>query len=67
MAIHKYTKEKRAIKIFIKKKFNKQQLEKIMEEVKILGRIDHPNIIRVFEFYEDRERYYIIQELCQGE
>ena len=35
-----------------------------MEEVKILGRIDHPNIIRVFEFYEDRERYYIIQELC---
>lgn len=35
-------------------------------EVNILTKIDHPNIIKMFEFYEDEKRYYIIMELCDG-
>jgi len=28
--------------------------------------MDHPNIIKVYEFYEDEHNFYIIQELCTG-
>ena len=27
---------------------------------------DHPNIIKVFEFYEDVKYFYIVTELCTG-
>jgi calcium-dependent protein kinase len=35
-------------------------------EVQILSELDHPNIVRVFEFYEDNNFFYIITELCIG-
>lgn len=28
--------------------------------------VDHPNIVKLFEFYEDEESMYIITEYCQG-
>jgi calcium-dependent protein kinase len=27
---------------------------------------DHPNIIKVIEFYEDAKYFYIVTELCMG-
>ena len=35
-------------------------------EVEILKQIDHPNIIKIFEFYEDEAFFYIVSELCTG-
>ena len=32
-------------------------------ELEILQKIAHPNIVRVYELLEDKERYYIIMEL----
>jgi len=34
--------------------------------VQILAQLDHPNILRVFEFYEDNHFFYLIRELCNG-
>lgn len=31
-----------------------------MNEVEILQKLDHPNIMKVFELYEDEVNYYII-------
>lgn len=28
--------------------------------------VDHPNIIKLFEFFEDDENIYIITEYCPG-
>lgn len=28
--------------------------------------MDHPNIVRLFEVYQDHKRYFIITELCTG-
>ena len=28
--------------------------------------LNHPNILRVYELYEDMDNYYIITELCSG-
>ena len=35
-------------------------------ELTILKQLDHPNIVKVFEFYEDDDNIYIIEELCKG-
>jgi len=36
-------------------------------ERKILGRLDCPNIIRLNDIYQDRQRYYFTMEYCAGE
>ncbi len=57
----------RAMKV-IKKRYqsNKVEEEKIIKEIKILRKLDHPNIIKVFEFYNTISDFYIISELCSG-
>ena len=34
-----------------------------MHQVNVLKELDHPNIIRIFEFNEDRNSYNIVTEL----
>ena len=38
----------------------------VFTEVGILRLLDHPNIIRLHEFYQDDKNYYIITEYCDG-
>ena len=35
-------------------------------EIKILSLLDHPNIVRLFEVFEDEKNFYLIMELCHG-
>jgi len=35
-------------------------------EIELLRHLDHPNILKLYEVYEDEKRYYIITELCTG-
>ena len=35
-------------------------------EFSLLKSIDHPNIIRLYELYEDRKNYYLVTEYCSG-
>lgn len=35
-------------------------------EIKILTLLDHPNIVRLFEVFEDQKNFYLIMELCTG-
>ncbi len=41
-------------------------LKQFNEEVKILKKIDHPNVIRLHEVYEDKNDIYLIMEECNG-
>ena len=38
----------------------------VWREVEILRHLDHPNIVRLFEAFEDDQRLYIIMEHCEG-
>ena len=40
----------------------------VISEISILKKLDHPNIMKIYEFYEDEKNYYIISEFCdQGD
>ena len=57
---HKKLGEVRAMKVINKKTENAQT------EVDILRKICHPNILNVFEIYEDTKKFYIMSELLEG-
>lgn len=38
----------------------------LLEEVKLLMQLDHPNIVKVYNLYEDTKYYRIVTEYCQG-
>ena len=56
----------RAVKIIDKENMHKEIREELSNEIDILSKLDHPNIIKIFEFFEDKHYFYIIMELCQG-
>lgn len=31
-----------------------------------MSRLDHPNILKLYEVFTDEKRYYIVTELCKG-
>ena len=38
----------------------------IKNEIDILKKLSHPNIVRIYEFYESENYFYLINELCNG-
>ena len=40
--------------------------EEIINEINILMKLDHPNIVKIFEFYNSKTHYYLITEYCEG-
>ena len=45
---------------------NKENEEEIRNEIEVLKNIDHPNIMKIFEFFEDYKNIYLINEYCGG-
>lgn len=41
-------------------------MKMIKNEILIMKLVDHPNIVKLFEFFEDDENFYIITEYCCG-
>jgi calcium-dependent protein kinase len=56
----------RAVKILVKQKLTKKELERLTHEIEILKKLDHPNILKLYEIFEDDKRFYLVTELCTG-
>ena len=64
---NKITGEIRAMKIINKNPSCSIEDDKeIFNEINILRTMDHPNILKIFEFYSNKESYSIVTELCSG-
>eukprot|EP00929_Paragymnodinium_shiwhaense_P096298 TRINITY_DN57852_c0_g1_i1.p1 TRINITY_DN57852_c0_g1~~TRINITY_DN57852_c0_g1_i1.p1 ORF type:complete len:955 (+),score=247.66 TRINITY_DN57852_c0_g1_i1:128-2992(+) len=61
----KATKEKRVCKS-VDRRFQKMPSEEVASEVDLLRALDHPHIIRVFEFFEDDDYLQMIMEPVFG-
>lgn len=60
----KGTNIKRAIKIIEKSKVS--NVERFRLEVEIMMKLDHPNILRLIDYFEDPKYVYLVLELCTG-
>ncbi len=64
---HNYSNQSRAMKIITKKNTENNQIVdmEIINEIEILKKMDHPNIVKIFEFYNSTKNYYLITEFCK--
>ena len=58
----------RALKEISKEKMmvNSENSSELKNEINILKDIDHPNIMKIYEFFEDEKNIYLIKEYCGG-
>ena len=66
---HKINLSIRAMKVIKKKKkkgTNVTNENEVYKEVDLLIKMDHPNIVKIFEFYNGEKEYYLIMEYCEG-
>ena len=69
LCIDRNTGEKYACKIVDKNKFkmhSSSRPDSLLDEVRILEKLKHENIVRVYEFFETPNELYIILELISG-
>ena len=60
----KGTNIQRAIKIIDKSKV--RNVERFKLEVEIMMKLDHPNVLRLYDYFEDTANVYLVLELCSG-
>jgi len=61
--LHRRTGILRAIKQIPKEDTDCQEFE---DEVNALIALDHPHIVKAIEYFEDKDNFYLVQELCTG-
>ena len=68
LCTHKLTHDCRVVKIISKSRLPPEIVDSnsVFDEVNILKTLDHPNLPRFYEFFEDHLNYYIVMEYCQG-
>lgn len=66
LCTHRETKEKRAVKVLKKENMDESEKASMLNEINILRNLDHPNIVKIFEYFEDDKRFYIVTEHIQG-
>ena len=55
-----------AVKIIQLEKI-KSQFHSILQEILALKKIDHPNVVKLFEIYKDESKLYIVLECVEGQ
>lgn len=59
--------QKSAVKVVERRKLGKNDLEALRGEAKLLGELDHPNIVKLHGWFEEESTLYMALELCEGE
>ncbi|CAA9987967.1 calcium-dependent protein kinase 3, putative [Plasmodium knowlesi strain H] len=63
-ATDKLLKIHRAVKVVSKKKL--KNVHRFRQEIDIMKNLDHPNVIKLLETFEDSKQIYLVMELCTG-
>ena len=61
---HKTTKVSYAIKVIYTKNLNEKVLENLLNEIDVLIKIDHPNIIKLYDTFKTEKNTFLILEYC---
>ncbi|KAH8585113.1 calmodulin-domain kinase 1 [Cryptosporidium sp. chipmunk genotype I] len=60
------TQQEYAVKVISKASAKNKDTNTILREVELLKKLDHPNIMKLFEILEDSTSFYIVGELYSG-
>lgn len=63
---NKKTGDSFAIKIVTKSKLTHEDEAALKDEIEILQELRHPNIIRLYDVFDEREFYYLVTEKMMG-
>lgn len=66
LATNKETGQKLAAKFMSKKEMSNVDLELVRTEIEILKVCQHPNIIRIYDIFENMDSVYVLMEFCEG-
>ena len=60
------TGERFAVKVLSKKKMNDDDKAALLTEISILKHVDHPNIVKLIDVFEDDRHWCLVMELMSG-
>lgn len=66
LVFHRFSRSQRMCKIIKKTRLDTATKQVILNEIGNLKDLNHPGILKFYEFFEDPKRYYIITEACKG-
>lgn len=66
LIVDKNTGEEKALKLISKRGSEKDQESTLLNEIKIMKTLDHPSIVKMYEYYQDKKNFYIVTELLKG-
>ena len=52
----------RAVKVMDKTAIEETEKERFLCEINILKMMDHPGIVKLYEVFQDKKRYYLVTE-----
>jgi len=65
-AVHNGSGSIRAIKVLDRTKMTTEDQQKLNEEIGVLKKLDHPNIMKLFEVFIEPQNYYLVTEFVDG-
>ena len=66
VCVHRDNGAQRAVKVLRKSHLDEDEKKMLFNEINNLKDLDHPNILKMYEFFEDEKRYYIVTDICKG-
>jgi serine/threonine protein kinase len=67
LVLHKLTNTKIAVKTYDKRKIkDAAQLKRVQQEIRLMARTNHPNIVRLYETLESVHRVHLVMEYASG-
>jgi len=64
--VNKFTHTPAALKTIRKAQLRGTSMNRLRQEIWVMKKLDHPNIIKLYESFEDRMNVYLVLELCTG-
>ena len=55
-----------AVKTIAKANLSQKNLNNLICEIQVLAKLDHPNIVKYYETYDDDKNFSLVMELCEG-
>ena len=52
--------------LYCRRKLTEDDKVGLQNEIDILKQVDHPNIVKLYDIYEDDKYFFLVMELMQG-